>query len=175
MNHNHKAFTLIELLIVIAVIGILTAFIVASLQGSRSAANDAKRKSDISNLYTSILGKGTTEGSYPALAVDIKPDNIPSALQTYIDQFLKTTPTDPTGVKPYFYLSDGSNFAVGAILDSGDCFVKATDPSIFSSTNCSSFKESGMGLVQSFMFLNGSHSYNLSWTIPASLSSLPQA
>ncbi|MDD4410030.1 MAG: type II secretion system protein [Candidatus Pacebacteria bacterium] len=38
------AFTLIELLIVIAIIGILVGFIIAGLSGSRSAANDAVRK-----------------------------------------------------------------------------------------------------------------------------------
>ncbi|MDD4409877.1 MAG: prepilin-type N-terminal cleavage/methylation domain-containing protein, partial [Candidatus Pacebacteria bacterium] len=46
---QRRAFTLIELLIVIAIIGILAGFIIAGLSGSRSAANDAVRKNDISN------------------------------------------------------------------------------------------------------------------------------
>ncbi|MDD4410063.1 MAG: type II secretion system protein, partial [Candidatus Pacebacteria bacterium] len=58
-----NAFTLIELVIVIAIIGILAAFIIANLGGSRSAAYDSVRKNDIANIYKSIVGKKTLNES----------------------------------------------------------------------------------------------------------------
>ena len=47
---NLKGFTLIELLVVIAIIGILSTMAVVSLSGARSKADDAKIKSDLSQL-----------------------------------------------------------------------------------------------------------------------------
>ena len=91
-----RAFTLIELLIIIAIIGILAAFIVANLGSSRSLAQDAVRKNDISNLYKSIVGKNAlSESSYPDIVSTIEPEKTNSNLQSFIDQFLKTTPYDP--------------------------------------------------------------------------------
>ncbi len=49
-----RSFTLIELIVIILVIGILTAFVISSLSPARDSANDAKRKIDISTPYTSL-------------------------------------------------------------------------------------------------------------------------
>ncbi|BFT95226.1 hypothetical protein MNSC_12340 [Minisyncoccus archaeophilus] len=165
-----KAFTLIELLLIIAVIGLLTAFIVINLGESRSMASDSKRKTDISNLYTSILGRGTIEGAYPEMAAEIRNGQVPEDLGVYINQFLKAV---PDSINPYFYLSDGKDFAVGTILGDSSCFIKSTNPSLFGESACDSFRTAGIGLVQNFMMLHGSISYDLSWSIPTSLLVLP--
>ena len=68
---NNWAFTLIELIVIILVIGILTAFVISSLSPARDSANDAKRKTDISNLFTSILARGTSESFYPSISFSI--------------------------------------------------------------------------------------------------------
>jgi len=119
---KYKAFTLIELLIIIAIIGILAAFIVTNLSSSQELANDSKRKTDIANLYTSILSHGTATSSYPAVVSNIKEGETNSELATYIGSMLKTTPYDPITTSPYFYLSDSKDFAVGAVLSDGTCF-----------------------------------------------------
>ncbi|MDD4409278.1 MAG: type II secretion system protein, partial [Candidatus Pacebacteria bacterium] len=124
---QRRGFTLIELLIVIAIIGILAGFIIAGLSGSRSAANDAVRKNDISNLYKSIIGKQTmNDMSYPDITSTIEPGKTNTTLQSFIDQFLKTTPYDPSPTKAYLYKGNGTDFSVAAVLDDGSCFIKST-------------------------------------------------
>lgn len=169
-----KAFTLIELIVVIAVIGILTVFILVSFQKSRSAANDSVRKNDISNIYKSIIGKKTIDNSsYPIVTSIIAEDGTDPSLQSFIDQFLSITPYDPNPSKAYLYTSNGDDFSLATMLEDGSCFIKSTGANLFSSTVCSSYETGGIGLVQNFMMLSGSSSYNLSWTIPSALSALP--
>ncbi|BFT94552.1 hypothetical protein MNSC_05600 [Minisyncoccus archaeophilus] len=172
---NKRAFTLIELLIIIAIIAILAAFIISNLGDSRSLAQDAVRKNDISNLYKSIVGKNAlSESSYPDIVSTIEPGKTNSNLQSFIDQFLKTTPYDPNPTKAYLYKGNGKDFSIAAILDDGSCFIKSTGLNLFGSdTICSTYNEGGIGLVQNFMFLHGSTYLDLIWSIPTSLSSLP--
>ena len=46
---NHKGFTILELLIVVAIIGILTGIVLASLNNSRSKGGDSAVKADLAN------------------------------------------------------------------------------------------------------------------------------
>ncbi len=170
-----KAFTLIELLIVIAIIGILTAFVLANLSGTRGLAQDAVRKNDISNLYTSILGKqALSELSYPDIVSTIEEGKTNLTLQSFINQFLSTTPYDPNPTKAYLYKGDGKDFSLAAILDDGSCFIKSTGINLFGDDlACNAFMDGGIGLVQNFSLLHGSSYMDLTWSIPAHLASLP--
>ena len=49
-----KAFTLIEMLIVIVIIGILAAALVPRLQSIQARARDADRAADTSQIYTAL-------------------------------------------------------------------------------------------------------------------------
>ena len=66
MVQKQKAFTLIELLIVIAIIGILASIVLVSLNGSRIKARDTQRKSDINSIHKALETYFTYYGSYPA-------------------------------------------------------------------------------------------------------------
>jgi type II secretion system protein G len=49
-----RGFTLIELLIVITIIGILSALVLTNVQGVRERARDARRKSDLTAIKSSL-------------------------------------------------------------------------------------------------------------------------
>jgi general secretion pathway protein G len=53
-KHN-PAFTLIEILIVIIIIGILAAALIPRLQSAKGRANDTARKADMQQIATSLV------------------------------------------------------------------------------------------------------------------------
>ncbi|HEY0980157.1 MAG TPA: type II secretion system protein [Candidatus Paceibacterota bacterium] len=64
-KNPQKGFTLIELLVVIAVIGILASVIMASLNSARVKARDARRASDIDQIYKALFLYYDTYGCLP--------------------------------------------------------------------------------------------------------------
>lgn len=60
-----RAFTLIELIIVMGILGILMALGVSNFQGARIKARDAKRKSDLATIAKSLEAYANDYGKYP--------------------------------------------------------------------------------------------------------------
>jgi len=62
-----NSFTLIELLIVIAILGILAAAVLVTVNPSKRAAQarDAQRKNDISAIANALIGYYALIGVYP--------------------------------------------------------------------------------------------------------------
>ena len=66
MPRNRPAFTLIELLIVVVIIGILAAIAIPKFANTKARANEATMKSDLRNLASSIESYYTdNNNSYP--------------------------------------------------------------------------------------------------------------
>lgn len=65
MFKNKKGFTLVELLVVVAIIGLLSTLAVVALGSARQKARDAKRVSDIKQVQTALELFFSDSNRYP--------------------------------------------------------------------------------------------------------------
>lgn len=95
------AFSLIELLIVITIIGLLAAFVTFTLNNNLNKARDGVRKQDLSTIKNALSAYYVEHGQYPpqdpADTRTIFPSNqnLPSWIPDLVPAYLKTLPQDP--------------------------------------------------------------------------------
>ena len=128
MKNIRQGFTLIEMLIVIAVIAILSSAVLVGLSPVRSGARDSRRITDLRQAQNGLelyfnkcgyypgpsqpagcTGFGSAATDWAALTTAITGSNIG----------VNRMPSDPSGGKTYFYGANaaGSSYVIGAILE----------------------------------------------------------
>ncbi len=85
-----KGFTLVELLVVVAIIGILGSIVLVSVSGSRAKGRDAKRVEDLQGILKNII---VTQG-FNSVDLGCNPNNSPHVIT---DCTLFSGYTDPSG------------------------------------------------------------------------------
>jgi prepilin-type N-terminal cleavage/methylation domain-containing protein len=68
---SRRAFTLVELLVVISIIGLLSTIAVVSLSSARMKARDTRRLADMRQIQTAIQLYYETYGGFPGLISDV--------------------------------------------------------------------------------------------------------
>ena len=99
------AFTLIEVLVVVAILAILTLAVIVSLTGQRDKASDARVKSDLDRLKIAFEDYYNDHNCYPpaawfASAADCNSGNL--------KPYLNTIPCDPRTGLPYQLQTDAT-------------------------------------------------------------------
>lgn len=120
-SRNNQAFTLIEILVVIAIIGILIGLSLFGLTGARESSRNAKRKADLELLRGAIETYRSDCGSYPSvLASPLVGTTAPPSACSTTNVYLSAVPVDPISNYSYRYYSDGITYEICAYLEASD-------------------------------------------------------
>ena len=111
MKKTVKAFTLVEMLIVIVIIGILIASLMPRMQTAQGRARDVARKNDLSQIQTAIITSQADRGAWPSMKGNGDDANgannwIPvSTIKTQLlNAWMSEVPSDPNGSNVNFWL-----------------------------------------------------------------------
>lgn len=128
---KHEGFTILELLIVIAVIAILVGIALPRFKGMRDEGNIAKAKGELRTLQTAVESYNIHNGAYPA--------NIGAALTGATPAIITTAPTDPfNSGAAYGYVTNAPYYIIYSAGPGGNGSATVTGAGVVTETNGSS-------------------------------------
>lgn len=141
-SRQSEAFTLVELLVVISIIGLMSSITVVSLNSARAQSRDAKRITEINRLQTALELYFDKNGTYPQInnaSTSKKADGCGQGgswcdLETELASFMNPIPRDPLGLQDdyrLYYDSDSntnySSYGIMARMEHGANFGLAVN------------------------------------------------
>lgn len=129
--NNSKGFTLLELLIVVAIIGLLASMILVGLSSFRTRGRDARRIADLRQVQNGLEIYYTKNLQYPIYSSSGNSLDSWNALTAALAGVgIRQTPQDPLGdSSSYTYASNlnGQSYVLMAILEDTDNNILAKD------------------------------------------------
>jgi len=149
-------FTLIELLIVVAIIGVLSTFLMTNFIGVRQRARDAQRKSDLRQLQSALEMYRADQGTYPANLT-----NCGGTFSSGTQVYMQTVPCDPLNTYNggnYFYYDSNSqaNYCLISCLENGADSQGKTAAQVNAVTQCngSAFPQQNCASAAYYVVIN---------------------
>jgi general secretion pathway protein G len=105
-NNKHKAFTLVELLLVLVILAVLAAIVVPKFAGRSQQARETAAQSNISSMEIALDSFEVDNGYYPTDLQDLVSE--PNDTKDWRGPYIKEVPFDPWG-NAYIYEYPGKN------------------------------------------------------------------
>jgi type II secretion system protein G len=96
-KNNRAGFTLIELMLVVAIIGILGAIVIPRFAVSQEAARTARVQADLRTIESAMVMFEADVGIVPATIAQMTSAHTPSGSIRSFGPYLKSTPVTPAG------------------------------------------------------------------------------
>jgi prepilin-type N-terminal cleavage/methylation domain-containing protein len=122
-SKGEKGFTLIEILIVVAIIGMLSSIVLVGLGSFRSRGRDARRAADLREIQNALELYYARYGSYPN---PYNNENVVSLGLPSKGIGVTKIPADP-GDGIYRYGSNGKSYVLGATLEEQSAAILSDD------------------------------------------------
>src|SRR3989344_7465568 len=107
-NRNTRGFTLIEILIAIAILATLTSVFLGNFISSLSRGRDSKRKQDLRNVAQGLELYYNDFQAYPTALPNPGASFAHPSDSTVV--YMRAIPGDPISAKKYCYTSAGSDY-----------------------------------------------------------------
>jgi type IV pilus assembly protein PilA len=117
MRNKQKGFSLIELLIVVAIILIIAAIAIPNLLRARIAANEASAVSSLRTMNTACITYNTSFNAYPTALTNLAPiasgTTPTSTAADLLDATLTTAPFQKSGYT-FTFVGTGTTYTINA-------------------------------------------------------------
>jgi len=117
---NPRGFTLVELLVVVAIIGILSTLLTANFIAVRQRGRDAQRKSNLRQVQSALELYRADQAGYPPTA------SFPACGLSFTNvagttTYMQKVPCDPTSVSYSYSSTDSTRYTlIGCLENSSD-------------------------------------------------------
>lgn len=129
-----KGFTIIELLIVIAIIGLLSGLILAYVNQGRGKSRDARRLTDLQTYVKALELYMNENKTYPGTGGTAYVTGSGACVSTYAQintvltsSYISNVPKDPDTAQCYFYIPDVGNQGYKVFMDPEDTSLLTKD------------------------------------------------
>ncbi len=124
---RNRGFTVIELLVVTAIIGLIASIVLVQLSNTRGRARDAEREQEIKTIQNALAIYAVNAGRYPVYSGELTgSDAVSMALRD--ENAISQMPLDPlnTGDYKYNYESaDGTTYTLAYFLETDSILGKS--------------------------------------------------
>lgn len=146
----NRGFTLMELLVVLAAVGLLSSIALTSLVDARTEARDSKRLIEIADVSHALARYAADHSLYPR------------TLETLVSEaYLSEVPKDPRLGDPFVYrvTRDGSRYYLGVNLESRSAAALLSDTDAI---RTGIYGDDSSGCAREFRY----HCYDISRLVP---------